>query len=294
MNWDDLRVFLHVARFENLSRAAKQLRVDTSTVSRRISQLEYTLGFSVFERSTGGVSLNEQGRRLLSRVEVMGAGFADLLDELAEGTNAHSGLVRVGTMEGLASLYLTRHLLKIQKRHPNITLELVTSTQQLQVTRREADIFLGFFKPTGEGFDSERLGSFNVHMYASERYLLERDLPTLETLNTHHFVSYIDELIQIDAVRWLTEVLNNPLVKFHSNSMIAQLFAAAAGVGIVMLPEFVEAQKFGLVRVLEQEVVISRELWLSVHRELRYTARIKAVTEFLRELFTRGGAVYAH
>ncbi len=158
LSWDDLRIFMHVARCQNLSRAGKQLKIDQSTVSRRINQLEYALGFSVFERSSSGLQLNDQGARLLAQVEVMGDGFSGLLEQLSSGTNTVSGRVRVGTMEGLASLYLTQQVPKLQLLHPNVTLELVTSTHQLQVTRREADIFLGFFEPSGQGFHTERVG----------------------------------------------------------------------------------------------------------------------------------------
>ncbi|WP_448647393.1 LysR family transcriptional regulator [Pseudomonas mohnii] len=285
LSWDDLRIFMHVARCQNLSKAGKQLKIDQSTVSRRIGQLEYSLGFSLFERGSSGLQLNDQGSRLLAQVEFMGNGFAGLLEELSTGTNEVSGRVRVGTMEGLASLYLTHHIPKLQMLHPNVTLELVTSTHLLQVTRREADIFLGFFEPKGHGFHTELLATFDLHLYASEGYLSERGNPNSQNLDAHHFVGYIEELIQIDAVRWLDDLIINPKIVFHSNSMLSQLFAAAAGVGLILLPSFSQAERFGLQKIQLDRPPITRELWLSVQQDLRYIARIKTMTTYLTRLF---------
>src|SRR5699024_9867275 len=131
--------------------------------------------------------------KLLAQVEFMGVGFEGVLDELLGEADDIVGQVRVGTMEGLASLYLSQQLPTLRKLHPNIALELVTSTQPLQVARREADIFLGFFEPHGQGFDSEYLGSFKLHLYASDDYLKERPQPTIDSLRDHEFVGYIDE-----------------------------------------------------------------------------------------------------
>lgn len=285
LSWDDLRIFMHVAHCGNFSKAGKQLKVDQSTVSRRINQLEYTLGFSLFERSVGGIQLNENGERLLLSVERMGSGFTNLLEALDNGTNEVSGKVRVGTMEGLASLYITQQLPKLQLFHPTLEIELITATQPLQVTRREADIFLGFFEPSGHGFDSECLGAFQLFLYAAPAYLERMGEPTPETLHTHDFVGYIDELIHIDAVRWLDDVIQSPRQVFHSNSMLAQMFAASAGMGLVMLPAFSHAERFGLQKVMPQLSPPTRKLWLTVHHDLRYIPRIKLITEFLQRTF---------
>ncbi|NBB10113.1 LysR family transcriptional regulator [Pseudomonas sp. SLFW] len=285
LSWDDLRIFMHVARCENLSKAGKQLKVDQSTVSRRLNHLEYSLGFSLFERGNTGLQLNDQGTRLLAQVELMGAGFSGLLDELYTGTNEIAGRVRVGTMEGLASLYLTRQIPRLQALHPNVTLELVTSTHQLQVTRREADVFLGFFEPKGHGFHSERLASFELNLYASDDYIAQKGLPDAQNLAEHDFVGYVEELIEISAVRWLDDLIQKPNIVFYSNSMLSQMFAAAAGVGLVMLPSFSEAERFGLRKIELTTPAITRELWLSVHQDLRYIARIKTMTAYLTRLF---------
>lgn len=288
LNWDDLRIFLAVARTGNLVKAARKLHIDQSTVSRRIAQLEYALGASLFERSHTGLALNGFGSELLDSVQGMDNGFAALTATLDRQSSALHGPVRIGTMEGIASLYLSSRLVAFNREYPAITVELVTSAQQLYVTRREADVFLGFFKPHGKGLDAEHMGRFSLHLYAADSYLKEHGTPeNVAALSHHRFVGYIEDLIQIDAVRWLEEVVDKPNYAFQSSSMLAQMFSAAAGMGIVLLPEFADAGRFGLRRLLGDEVRGSRDLWLSVHRELRYVPRVKAAVGFLEHLLLK-------
>jgi DNA-binding transcriptional LysR family regulator len=288
LNWDDLRIFLAVARLGNLSRAARKLHIDQSTVSRRIAQLEYTLGASLFERSHTGLALNSFGQQLLESAQSMDNGFAALSASLDQQSSALQGPVRIGTMEGIASLYLSSRLVDFNRQYPGVTVELVTSTQQLYVTRREADVFLGFFKPHGKGLDAEHMGRFSLHLYAADSYLEQYGDPAnAEALAQHRFVGYIDDLIQIDAVRWLEDAVEKPNLVFQSTSMLAQMFAAAAGAGIVLLPAFADAQRFGLRRLLSNEIHVTRDLWLSVHRELRYVPRVKAAVSFLEHLLLK-------
>lgn len=286
LNWDDLRIFLELARAGSLARAAKRLKVDQSTVSRRLAHLEQALGASLFERTPKGLQLNGLGHQVLAATEPMDTAYAAAQESLGGQAREAAGPVRIGTMEGIASLYLTQHLPRFRLGHPRITLELVTSTQQLHVTRREADIFLSFFRPSGSGLDVEHLGRFALHLYASPAYLAHQGEPrTAAELGAHEFVGYIDDLVQIEAVRWLEEAVPEAQTVFQSSSMLAQMFAAAAGSGLVLLPEFAGAQRFGLQRILTQEVEVHRDLWLSVHHDLRYAPRIKAVVGFLQQLF---------
>ncbi|MFB0705829.1 LysR family transcriptional regulator, partial [Pseudomonas protegens] len=288
LNWNDLRIFLAVARTGNLLKAARKLSIDQSTVSRRVAQLEYILGGSLFERNYMGFALNGFGGELLESVQEMDNGFAALTAALERRSNALHGPVRIGTMEGIASLYLSSRLVDLNREFPAITVELVTSAQQLYVTRREADVFLGFFKPHGKGLDTEHIGRFSLHLYAAPSYIEQYGGPeNAGELSQHKFVGYIGDLIHINAVRWLEEVVDKPTYAFQSSSMLAQMFAAAAGVGIVLLPEFADASRFGLRRLLAEDVRVTRDLWLGVHHELRYIPRVKATVGFLENLLLK-------
>ncbi len=284
LNWDDLRVFLHAARAGNLSQTAKRLRLDHSTVSRRIAQMEASLGIAVFERHRTGLKLNEIGERLLRHAERVESAVIAIREEASAGeTEALVGTVRLATMEGIASLYLARRFANLRRTAPQLTVELVTSAQTVYVHKREADLFVSFFQPPGPGLISERIGKFRLGLFASQAYLDSHGMPeNLRELQDHWFVSYIEDLIQVDSVRWLADIIEEPKVAFHSNSMIAQMNAAAGGLGIVLLPSFATSNRPDLIPVLPGLASTTREVWLNVHSDLQFAPRIRAVRAFLR------------
>ena len=291
LGWDDLRVFLAVVRAGNLSRAAKQLRLDHSTISRRVAQLELCLGGPLFERRREGLRSTALAERILNHVETMEGGVIALRENLGGGTREPAGVVRVAMMEGIGSMYVARRLQPLTELHPLLRVELVTSAQLVNVSRREADIFLSFFKPAGRALDCEHVGEFALSLYGSQAYFDRYGEPTsADELPHHRFVGYIDDLIQVDTVRWLDEVIAAPTYAFFSNSMLAQMAAAAAGQGLVLLPRFAVVKENDLRPVLLHEVVVRREIWLSVHLDLRYSVRIKVVLQYLKDMVSRDRA----
>ena len=275
-NWDDLRIFLEVARQGGVSQAAKHLGLDHSTVSRRVAQLELAMGTKLFERTRSG--LQQQAEVIESRALAATA-------SISAGHGQPRGTVRIAMMEGIGSLYLSPRLLPLQSAYPLVALELVTSAHPFNLSRREADVFLGIFRPSGRGLWAKKIGEFELGLYASPAYLKRHGTPAgVEDLRRHVFVDYIEDLVAIDAVRYLAELVESPRVVFHSNSMIAQQHAAIAGLGLVMLPLFAAAGERRLRRVVLGNVSVRRDLWLSVHRDLQDSPRIRVVTKFLSAL----------
>jgi DNA-binding transcriptional LysR family regulator len=288
LNWNNLRVFLTLARTGNLSQAGRVLGVDHATVGRRLAALEYDLGTPLFERDHAGYRLNIHGRAIFAHVESMEASVLAATEQLESGGPAPSGRVRIATMEGIASLYLSEQFTRLRQLRPGIVIELVTSPRDIRISQREADIFLGFYQPFGDNLDIVKIGQFACHLYASPGYLAERGVPeSVEALSDHVFVGYIDDLIQLNAVRWLEDAIVNPTITFHSSSMLSQMFAAAAGAGLVMLPVFSRPERFGLVQVLGNQLDVRRSVWMSTHQLLRRVPRISAVMSFLTETFAR-------
>lgn len=286
LDWDDLKIFLQAARGGSLGSAAKRLRVDQSTISRRIAHLECTLGATLFERSPQGLRVNEAGERLLCHAERIESAVIAMYQDVQRGGSRMAGRVRLATMEGIASLYLASRFAPLRQRYPDLTVELLTSPQAVSVNRREADLFLSFFRPPGQGMVSERLGSFQLGLYASQDYLAREGTPERPAdLARHSFVTYIDDLIQLDSVRWLDDIIRNPSVSFHSNSMIAQMNAAAGGIGLVLLPSFAVAGRLDLVPVMHEKMSTTREVWINVHGDLQFVPRIRAVSSYLKAIF---------
>jgi len=281
-NWDDVIYFLEVARTRNLVRAGQKLKVDHTTVSRRVRELERSLNTTLFKRSKSGFTLTEAGLRLLQFAEGM-ENHANAIVETVVGAERAdaAGAVRIASMEGIGSMYPTRCMTEFHRAWPSIQVELITDTRYLDMTRREADIFVSFYKPTGRRLQVKKIGEFRIFLYASSAYLDAHGTPSdLKDLDRHGFVDFIDELIHIKENRWLTDILRPPHVVFRSTSLVSQYMAASNGLGIAMLPSFVAAQNRDLRPVLPSYFSV-RDIWLSVHEDLLHIGRVKAVMSFL-------------
>jgi DNA-binding transcriptional LysR family regulator len=283
--WDDLRIFLEVARHGSVHAAARQLRLDHSTVCRRIGRLETLLAVKLLDRNRKGVFVRPEAQGLLQHVEDMDKHASSLAELMVGG---EPKVVRIATMEGIASGYLARCAPTLAQFDPEMKIELVSKPQVVDLNRKEADVFLSFFNPTTRGLRSVLVGSFSLFLYCSKEYLRRNGKPrTRADLAEHVFVGYIDDLLAIDAVRWLDEVIVSPRMSFQSNSVLAQCNAAAQGMAIVLLPTFVGSGVQDLERVLGDKVCIRRQVWASVRTEHGHLARIKTTLDFLRYIFSR-------
>jgi DNA-binding transcriptional LysR family regulator len=286
VKWDDLRVFLEVARQGTVHAAAKKLKLDHSTVCRRIGKLEDLLAIKLLDRSQRGIVVRGGVQQLLDHIEGMETHAISIEDALTGSLTIATQTVRIATMEGIASQYLARRIGLLDRFAPNVKVELVSMPQPADLSRKEADIFLSFFNPRLPGLSSRKVADVALFLYCSDSYARVNGLPrSLDDLKDHVFIAYIDDLLAIDAVRWLDDLIKSPKVSFYSNSILAQCNAATAGVGIAMLPTFVAADVPGLMRVIPEEAVVRREIWISVRKEQGALTRIRSVTKFLTHIF---------
>ena len=285
VKWDDLRVFLEVARQGSVHSAAKRLKLDHSTVCRRIDKLETHLSLKLLDRTRRGVVVRSEAKSLLKHIREMENHASYLEDVVTQEAADTKQTVRIATMEGIASCYLARRLPALSQFSTKLTIELASIPQSVDMSRKEADIFISFFNPNSRGLKSALFGKFSLFLYSSPDYLHKNGTPqNRDHLQGHTFVGYIEDLLTIHAVRWLDEVVLNPKMSFQSNSILAQRNAAAEGMGIVLLPTFVAAGVSGLQRVLPEEVSVRREIWVSYRTEQSHLARIKTVTQFMKHI----------
>jgi DNA-binding transcriptional LysR family regulator len=287
-DWNDLKFFLELARQGRLMPAARRLKVDHTTVSRRISELEKDLAVKLFERKPDGFVLTEDGHRLLAiaeKIEVLGL---SVVETIRSTPSEPSGRVRLATMEGIAAYYLTEKLVDFNARHPQILVELVTERHLINLTKREADVSISFVPPVGPRLDVRKAGTFRLGLFTSAGYAARRGMPTsLADLRQHDFVDYVVDLVAIAKVHWLLDVLEPEHVVFRSTSMAAQQNAILAGCGIGLLPFFSAKKEPRLVPVLPDKVRVERELYVTVHEDIQFMGRVRALTRFLFELFER-------
>ncbi|WP_448191997.1 LysR family transcriptional regulator [Azospirillum sp. sgz301742] len=278
MDWENLRFFAELARSGSLSAASRRLRVDHTTVSRRVSALEAELGVRLFDRLPRGYALTEAGERvadLAGRLEE----DAFAIERFARGqSDAPSGSVRLSAPPVVASALLAPRLAPFRRRFPQVVLELIGDSRAISLSRREADLAIRLQAPEDPGLVARKLGSMAYALYADAGYLAERADAAWE------FVAYDDSLDHVPQQRWLLAVAGDRPVVFRANDLASLFAAARAGLGVAALPCFLGDPDPGLVRLPADAAPAARELWLLVHPDLRRAAPVRAAMDFLIEL----------
>ncbi len=284
-DWNDIRYFLELARRTKLSAAALRLGVDHTTVARRIKALEEELGVALFERENRSYKLSADGRRLLTHAEKLEANSLALMDDVAPIQTGPVGTVRLASPEAVGSQFLARHMSSFHAHNPGISLELVAETRHLSLTKREADAAITLAKPQHGRVVSEKLGDYRLRLYAAPSYLQKHPpIVRLSDLKKHQFIWYVDDLLPVPELQMLDKTISDPQIIFRTTSVTGQANAAEAGLGIALLPCFVADRMKSLTTVLPREISIIRELWLTVHAELKDQPHLIKLTEFLETL----------
>jgi len=280
--WDDLQFFLAVARSGQLSTAARQLRCSHATVSRRVDRLEFALKVKLFERNPRGYVLTAVGQRFIETAEKIEAETDRLHADIAGGTTAQRGVVRLSAPEGIANFFLTARLPEFAQNHPNIALELVTIQQIMSLSRKEADIAVALDEPKAGPYVSEKIADYSLHVYGAKTYLQKHGrISSRDALLDHPFIGYIEDMIFAPGLDYLGDVHPGIKAHFQSSSIFAQLTATRNGLGLCVLPHFIARQYPELEIVLAGEVELRRQYWLLCHRDLRHIPRVKAVADFI-------------
>lgn len=279
-DWSDYQAFLAIARAGQIGRAAATVRVDATTMGRRLRRLEARLGATLFEQTREGQVLTEAGEALLAAVEAMDRAAGQIPASGAGG--GLTGNLRVSTSEGFGSAFLVRYLHRFGHAHPGLTIDLVASSGFLSPSKREADIAIMLSRPQAGPVVSRKLSDYALRLYASAAYLRERGTPRApaDLAEGHHLVGYVPDLLYAPELGYLDEVHPGLRPGLRSSSINAQHRLIANGAGIGVLPCFMTEPRDGLVPVLS-DVQILRSLWVVTHRDTRSLARISAFQHWL-------------
>jgi DNA-binding transcriptional LysR family regulator len=283
-DWNDLRAFLAVARSGRLTAAASRLRVDHSTLSRRIASLEHGLAAKLFDRSPSGYTLTGAGERLMPAAEEMERLALGAAESIGGTAASVEGVVRIGAPGGFGSGFLAPRLPSLKLTHPQLRIQLVAASAVFSLSKRDADVVITVSRPPAGRLTVSRLVDYDLALYASPAYLAGHPpIATMADLGRHRFVSYIEDLLHFPELDFLQHVAPEGATALESSNIFAQLRATLAGAGLCVLPGFLAAEESGLVRVLADEVSLTRSLWMVVHQDLAELARVKAVVRFIRE-----------
>jgi len=281
INWNDIRYFLALSRSGTFVGAAAELDVTHSTVSRRITALEETLGTQLFHRTEKGCRMTDAGEKLLSHAERLERSIIDLEEDVSGRNKELAGSIRICAPDGLGSFYLASRLSMFQKNHPNLNIELTAEPNYYSLAKREIDILITVQKPTLPSVVARRLAHYRIGLFATEKYLAGTSpVESPEDLRKHQIISYIDEFLYDRELRFLEEIDSGLKVTFSSSSVIGQMNATLAGAGIGAIPYFMANNENLLIPVLP-ELYIDRYYWLQLNQDSRELARIRATIEFL-------------
>jgi len=274
IHWDDLRIYLAVARTESLSAAGKILRVDPATVGRRIARLEEMLGSPLFAKSPQGYALTDAGQRLLAHAEraeqAMGAAVAELQGQ----TGTLAGQIRIGAPDGCANFLLPQVCASIMADNPDLDVQIVALPRVFNLSKREADMAIGVSPPNAGRLSVQKITDYRLHLAASRAYLRHAPpITCLEDLAQHRVVGYIADMIFDKELDYLAEI-GVPRVALASNSVSVQFNWVRNGAGIGVVHDFAMPFGRGLRKILPETVSLTRSFYLIRHADDRRLERL--------------------
>lgn len=280
-DWENLRYFVAIARAGTLSGAARALRVDHATVSRRLGALEAELQMQLVERLPRACRLTARGGQILGLAQQMEtAAFG-----IARRARAHQApldaKVTLSAPPVLATHLLARHLAALRLAHPRLQLAVLAQAQQVSLSRREADIALRLVRPKESSNVIRRIGRMPFALYA------QRDYAATVAPADWAFIAYDESLADMPQQSWLLEFAGGRPVVCELSDISGHLAAARAGAGVAGLPCFIGDAHADLTRLAHPGDAFSRDIWLVVHRDLRRLKPVRVVMDYLVDIVSQ-------
>jgi DNA-binding transcriptional LysR family regulator len=287
IDWDQIRVFLAVARARQLAGAAARLGLDVSTVSRRIDRLEADLGVHLFDRTRDGTVATAAAEAMLPAAEDMERGLAQFASAVDAIETIAEGVVRITAPPGVADAFIAPLLARFHAQYPRVVVELDASIGYADLTRREADLALRATRPRTGDLIAVKLVSTPSIPQTSPEYAAE--LGALKRWTDARWITWGADLMHIPTGRWFSAHAPGVVPVLRTSHFASQLAAAAAGLGVALAADvFGHVHRLVPVRIGRglkpgwDELPVE-DLWLVGHRALRTVPRVAALWDFLAE-----------
>jgi len=284
LDWNDLQYVLAVARDGSYAKAGRRLKIDPTTVARRVQATESALGARLFERSMDGqMRPTEAGEVVIMRSEIVEAQIGGL-NEVVKGADAAlSGSVRVTSVPILVNRVLIPALPKLLARYPDLRIELIADSRDLNLTRRDADVAVRLARPgeeVGNRVFARRIGLLSYAVYA----------PVSRKDDSHElpWVTYEAGMAHIPQAKWIDNAAARGagFATIAVNDAEPLLQSVQAGLGRSLLPCIVADHISGIVRVgVDGGSLLEREIWTLTHPDVRHLARVSAVLAWIEATF---------
>ena len=279
VDWEDVRFFTALARHGTLAATARTLKVTHATVARRLANFEAALGRPLFTRGADGFALNAAGAAALAEAAQMEMAACALADR-REAPGKVAGSVRITLPRVLADGFLAERLVPLQAKHPDLDIELVATSKNLSLARREAEIALRLARPASGELLGRRVMTLDYGFFAAPEYAAR-----LAGGEQPGFIAFDDGSEHVPEAAWAKRFLAGKRVLLRANSQLSQALSARAGRGVALLPSLVAQSAGGLVAIAFDELPPPRELWLLMRPDVARLARVRTVADHLVELF---------
>lgn len=284
MDWDKLRIFHAVADAGSLTHAGDTLHLSQSAVSRQIRGLEESLGTTLFHRHARGLILTEQGELLFDATRAMSKRLEAASARIKDSEEEAFGELRVTTTVGFGSLWLAPRLARLYDLYPDLNIDLMLEERVLDLPMREADVAIRLKEPSQADLVRKKLMSIHMCLYANREHLEAIGTPaSVEDLGRHRLICQNPHSVQVAAgaaliQRLLAAGIPNVLTV---NTYFGVLQGVLAGLGIGVLPSYMELDEPRLVRVLPAVHSAEVPVYLAYPEELRHSMRIAAFRDFV-------------
>lgn len=284
LDWSKLQSLALVAEHGSISAAARASGASQPTLSRHIASLEEEIGLRLFDRTSEGLTLTATGAEICSNVaEMQSAAYR--VDMIANGRSQEiSGSVRITASDTVACYSLPPILTELRQAEPRISIELVASNETNNLLKREADIAVRMFRPTQNDVIAKKVGELSLGFAASKDYLDARGRPKArEDLLQHDVVGFDKGDDMIDGFKGAGLVIDRNFFPLRTDALFTHLQFARAGYGVALIQTELVDEYRELELVLADMEIPKLEFWLTAHAELRTSARIRRVYDFLAE-----------
>ncbi len=286
MDWSILRDFIAVAETGGLSQAARKLRISQPTLSRRIAALEEQLKAQLFQRTPRGLLLTDAGEHVLAGARRVEEEALAIERQAEAAQQTLTGTVRISVTEGVGALWLPKHLAAFHIKYPGVCVEILVDNRAANLVRREADIAVRLFRPDQPDLIARHVGEMVMGLYASKDYLARHGVPTeVAHLRSHFLVGFDEGMVQRNKdVQRLERCFTPEKIVHRSSSFVGQASATLAGIGIGIHDCVLADAEPKLQRIMPETFDHRMEIWLVTHADMRRSARIRAVYDFLAEI----------
>jgi DNA-binding transcriptional LysR family regulator len=284
MWWENLAFLDELVRSGSMRSAARSLRVDKATVSRRLAELERTAPTALFERHAGQFVLTTYGERAIHAYRAHELSRRQLAAELECVGEQVAGSVRM-TMPGFfACEVVARALPDFLAAHEQLDVEIASTSRTLDVARGEVDLALRNILPSSDSLSVRKVGRLALATFASRAYLAHHgSLVAPRDLTGHSFIVYDTGPYAGPGFEWMNDALQRARITFSANDALLLRAAAVAGLGLVTLPAFMGHEHDQLVQVPDAGEGVT-DLWLVAREEQRRVPRVRALHQFVSDL----------